>query len=352
MAVYEQHHVKRFIKEEVIGHLEFNPHQRAGGHNMFVVSEARKAGLQVREIDKGYYFYQGTLPIGSMRTMISSLVGHDAVKACGSKHVTKQLLGAAGVPVPRGVSLSQGSVDEAVAFFRTLDTPAVVKPVDGRGGEGVTCGIQTEQHFRAAWKKAISSARKNSSIIVEEHVEGIDVRVYVVGGVVVAAGTRLPPFVVGDGVGTIEQLLEAKRSLRETNKYLSRMPIIIDQNWLENIGRQLASVPEDGEIVVLNPTVNLHQGGENVDVTRILAPELKELAVKAVEAIPGLGVAGVDLLVTSPRTAENAIVLEMNSNGNISVHHLPAYGEPVNVAEAMVAEMLNQSERGRVEITR
>lgn len=347
MAVYEQHHVKRFIEEKVLGRLAFNAHRRSGAHNKLVVGEAERAGLTVREIESGYYFYDDAGVVGSMRSMVSSLASHEAVRVCGSKSLTKQLLAAAGVPVPRGVSLPQDAPGKALSFFRSLGSPAVVKPADSRGGEGVTCGIRTEEHFRAAWRKAVASARRDSPVVVEEHVAGLDVRVYVVGTSVVAAGTRLPPFVVGDGELTVEQLVEAKQVLRETNRYLGRMPIVVDREWLENVGRPPSAVPGRDEIVVLNPTVNLHQGGENVDVTNLLAPELKEIAVDAVGAIPGLGAAGVDFLITSPDSAENAVVLEMNVGGNISVHHLPAYGEPVNVARAMVEEMVARASRER-----
>jgi D-alanine-D-alanine ligase-like ATP-grasp enzyme len=347
MVVYEQHHVKSFIEGEILGRLPFNAHRRSGAHNKLVMGEAEKAGLTVREIEGGYYFYDGAALVGSMRSMISSLASYEAVRTCGSKNLTKQLLTAAGVPVPRGVSLPQDAAYKAISFFRALGAPVVVKPADGRGGKGVTCGIRTEQHFRVAWKKAVASARRNSPIIVEEHVAGLDVRVYIVGTSAVAAGTRLPPFVVGDGEQTVEQLMAAKQALRETNRYLGRMPIVVDPEWLENIGRPASVVPDRGEVVVLNPTVNLHQGGENVDVTDILAPELKEIAVNAVGAIPGLGAAGVDFLITSPVSSENAVVLEVNVGGNISVHHLPAYGEPVNVARAMVEEMMARAGRER-----
>jgi D-alanine-D-alanine ligase-like ATP-grasp enzyme len=85
---------------------------------------------------------------------------------------------------------------------------------------------------------------------------------------------------------------------------------------------------------------NLHVGGENVDVTHLAQPDLLRLAIDATRAIPGLNVAGVDLIAPSINSVEGAVVLEINDNANISVHHFPAYGMPQDVAGAIVDEMI------------
>ncbi|MGM1029994.1 MAG: hypothetical protein ACQEWM_09010 [Actinomycetota bacterium] len=93
---------------------------------------------------------------------------------------------------------------------------------------------------------------------------------------------------------------------------------------------------------MLNATANLHRGGVNVDVTTRIHPGLQRLAVDAARAVPGLSVAGVDLMVPAVESADGAIVLEVNAGANISMHHLPAYGAPVDVGAAIVDEMLRR----------
>ena len=117
---------------------------------------------------------------------------------------------------------------------------------------------------------------------------------------------------------------------------------MVDEQHLRGQGRTPESVPEHSEVVVVNRVANIHQGGENIDVTAEISPGVKDLAVRAARAIPGLHVAGVDLMVPALDQHNGAVVLEANTSANIAMHHAPAYGEPVDVAAAIVDEMLAQ----------
>lgn len=221
----------------------------------------------------------------------------------------------------------------------------VIKPANGRAGDGITTNVSDLAQFDRAWSRAVEASTSKHKIMLEAHVTGLDVRAFVVGDRVVAAATRLPAFVQGNGQDSLVDLVEAKSSVRAENAYLRKMPIQVDYDWLAGRGWKATAVPEDGEIVLLNGTVNIHQGGEHVDITHELSPELQQIAVRAAQAIPGLTVAGIDLLVESPDSVHNAVVLEANTSANISVHHVPAYGQPVDVGGAIIDEMLRQAPR-------
>ncbi|MGP5717795.1 ATP-binding protein [Brachybacterium tyrofermentans] len=338
--IFEQAHVKRFITDELIGKHAFNEHPAVGAHAAFIMRAAKAAGLTVRKIGAGHFFFDGGRCIGNVESMTLSLTSVAAHKIASSKQLTKELLESAGVPVPRGRKFLGDERSKAERFVRTLPVPAVVKPDGGRGGAGVTCGVTTSEHFNEAWQAAVKTARNDPPIIVEEFATGVDLRVYVVEHEVVAAASRLPAHVVGDGKQSLAQLLQQKRELRDRNKYLARMPITVDPRWIANSGLAMGAILAPGEIAVLNSTVNLHQGGENVDVTGILHDEIKEFAVAALAAIPGMGAGGIDFVARSPRVSDGAVVLEVNTGANISVHHLPAYGESVDVGRAIINAMV------------
>lgn len=275
--------------------------------------------------------------------MVTSLVSANAVFVCKSKHLTKQLLRRQGVPVAEGKHFTAAEYAKALDYFESRAWPVVVKPNGGHGGQSVTSNIRDRESFQSAWRSAVGATAAKSSIIVENYVSGLDIRAFVVGDRVAGASTRLPAFVVGAGARSIRQLVHEKAEARKRHAYLSRMPISVDEVWLAAQGYSLDSTLPDGEFVTLNGTVNLHQGGENMDVTELMSDEVKGLAVAAANAIPGLTLGGVDLLVKSLDSSAGAVVIEINTAANISVHHAPAYGNPVDVGRAIVDEILRRS---------
>lgn len=340
-SMFSQPHVKQFIADEVLGR-NFNEYPYSGAHTTFVNRAAKASGLTVRKIDDGHYFFEDHRVVGSVEAMVTSLISSAAVKIGWSKIVMKELFRAVNVPVADGQVFQKNQRAKGLRFFESLAAFGVVKPDHGRGGNGITAGIQNTDDFRLAWTKALKHARGRGRIVVEEYVPGLDLRVYVVGNRAVAATTRIPPYVVGDGHSNIATLLDQKRAQRELNGYLRRMPIVADEHWMANSDLEMTTVLPPNEIAVLNSTSNLTQGGENVDVTGILSDDLADIAVRALRAIPGMGAGGVDFQARSPRTSDGAVLLEINTVANISMHHMPAYGVPVDVGQSLVDAMLSQ----------
>ena len=68
------------------------------------------------------------------------------------KELTKQLLNAAGVPVPLGRPVSDA--EDGWAAAQEIGLPVVVKPQDGNQGKGVTVNITTREQLIAAYDSA------------------------------------------------------------------------------------------------------------------------------------------------------------------------------------------------------
>jgi cyanophycin synthetase len=309
-------------------------------HLKLIRRAARRRGLTVRKIGKTTYFYDGRLPVGGMTSWVPTLVGRRALRISRSKDLTKQMLDAAGVPTPTGIAVGPDDFDVALAHVTAAAGPSVLKPVTGYGGAGITCGITGEVELRRAWEIATEAAGPDPSFVLEQQIDGIDIRAYVVGRRVVAATTRLNAHVVGDGSRSLGELVDLKQRLRNENVFLAKRPIVVDSALLASNGHAMHDVPADGEVIVLNSIANQHVGGENVDVTDLVHPDLLRLATDATRAIPGLGLAGVDLMTPSIDSVDGAVVLEVNVQANIRVHHTPAYGTPRDVAGAIVDEMI------------
>ncbi|MDQ0820440.1 D-alanine-D-alanine ligase-like ATP-grasp enzyme [Arthrobacter sp. V4I6] len=321
----------------------FRSYRGVTWHTAYIAQGAKARGLEVRDFGTGRCFYREGRLIGGTQKMVTSLVSSIAVSVCRSKEATKELLEAAGVATPAGIVLKTSELERGLSYLESATGLLVVKPSAGSAGDGVTCSVSGNDEFREAWLRA-SAGLLSSSIMIEEQIVGLDIRAYVVGNRVVAAATRLPAHVVGDGRHTIAELIEAKLAERAKNAYLAKFPLVVDADHLARVGHSMTTIPEHGAVALLNETANLHQGGENVDVTQSISDDLKDLAVRAARAIPGLGAAGIDLMVRSLESADGAVVLEANTSANITVHHRPAYGDAVNVGKALVDEMIRLSE--------
>jgi acylphosphatase len=153
---------------------------------------------------------------------------------------------------------------------------------------------------------------------------------------------REPASVTGDGRRTVEELVLAANVARRHNPHLAKRPIRLDQRVDDQLRRQRLdrrSVPAAGQRVPLRAEANLSLGGDSREVRDSVHPSLCELAVAAVNAIPGLPYAGLDVLLADhrrPAGGQPVTIIEVNSRPVQSLHHFPIFGPPRNVSAALV----------------
>jgi D-alanine-D-alanine ligase-like ATP-grasp enzyme/acylphosphatase len=262
-------------------------------------------------------------------------VANEAEKAGTNKAEAKKILQAASVPTPEGFSFDrEDDMDEVVEKAKEIGFPLVVKPVLGSLGKGVYTNIQSEEELRES-VAAIFHDYDYEEVLVERYVKGDEVRVYVVDNDVVGAIKRVPANVTGDGVHSIRELIEEKNTLRKENPHTSTRLIKMDdqlENFLAKQELSLDHTPEKDEIVYVRDQSNISAGGDSIDTTEDISEQSKKIAVQAVQAIPGLHHAGLDLIM-SP---DGAQVIEINTTAGISLHIFPVQGEPRNVPEKIM----------------
>ncbi len=267
------------------------------------------------------------------------------------KDLTKQLLHAAGVPVPLGRPVD--SLEEAWAVAQEIGLPVVLKPQDGNQGKGVTVNI-TE---RAAFDAAYETAERYGNVMVEKFLPGHDYRLLVVGHKLVAAARREPPLVVGDGVHTVRELVDQVNAdpRRGEGHATSLTKIRFDDiavGRLHAQGLQPESVPEKGQRVILRNNANLSTGGTATDVTDDVHPEVAARVVAAARMV-GLDICGVDVVCESvlrPLEEQNGGIVEVNAAPGLRMHLTPSYGKGRDVGQAVIDLMFPDGENGRIPI--
>ena len=260
------------------------------------------------------------------------------------KNLTKDVLAKKGLPVPQGRIYKNH--DDAVRYFSWRKIPQVVKPNSGSHGNGVTTNITSAAEFEKAW---LLAHQGNELVIVEDFIGGDDLRVIVAGGKALAAYVRVPAHVTGNGVDNIEKLVEEKNKIRSRNPRFKVSPIK-RFDLLEANGMGLEFVPAAGEKIQLTSVSNISAGGESIEISDAIHASILEIAEQSVIVIPGLNLAGVDLIATdftSPASSENrVVVLEINSNPSIVDTVFPMYGKPVDVPGMLVDYVLRDDKIG------
>jgi cyanophycin synthetase len=267
---------------------------------------------------------------------ISAHTSAVSVDIAGNKELTKQLLAKAGLPVPHGCVVRTS--EQAVACLETLQPTVVVKPLDGNQGRGVSLNLSTPEQVAEAFEAAVQIS---SEVIVEEMFRGLDYRVVVVGGRMVAAAQRIPPHVWGDGVHTLRELIDVvNRDPRRGDGHdkpmtkISTDPIVLA--ILKKNRHTLDEVPAAGDMVVLRESANLSTGGSARDVTDDVHPAIRRICERAARTV-GLDVCGIDLVVPDIRRPfTSGGIVEVNASPGIRMHHFPSEGEPRDVGAAIV----------------
>jgi cyanophycin synthetase len=268
------------------------------------------------------------------------------------KQLTKRLLKAAGASVPTGRPVSD--IDDAWAAALEIGLPVVVKPQDGNQGKGVTVNIVTRDHLEIAY----NAAREfRSKIMVESYMPGHDFRMLVVGDKLIAAARRDSPFVVGDGVHTIIELVaQINTDPRRGDGHATPLTRIrIDEIAVARIaiqGFKPESIPPKGQRVVLRNNANLSTGGTATDVTDDVHPDVAASAIAAAQMI-GLDICGVDVVAESvlkPLEETGGGIVEVNAAPGLRMHIAPSYGKGRAVGEAIVSALYPDGGDGRIPV--
>ncbi|WP_152656807.1 acylphosphatase [Oceanobacillus sp. CFH 90083] len=262
-------------------------------------------------------------------------VANEAVKICGNKEKTKNYLRNNNVPTPLGEVISND--EEILAYAQEVGFPVIIKPINGSMGRGVYTNINSKKELEGILKE-LRSQFKYKEYLVEKHYYGKEYRIYVVGDQVIGATYRVPANIIGDGINTIEKLIEIKNEQRKSNPYLKIKPIKVDYEvkyMIDREGYDLQSVPEKGKQVFLREKSNLSSGGDPLDATDELSPEVKEIAVNAFKALPSIPHGGVDIIV-NPEDNSKGVVLEINATAEIGFHFYPLEGKGRDIGKAVI----------------
>jgi cyanophycin synthetase len=333
---------------------ELREETRLGPSTGCIVEEAARRGIPFIRLNKSSLVQLGYgVNQQRIRATIAGTTSCIAVDIAGDKDETKRLLGDAEIPVPKGSLIrSEESLKDAID---SIGYPVVLKPLNGNHGKGATTNIVNYEQALQALEAAQKYGR---TVIVEKFVTGFDFRVLCINNKFICAALRTPAAVTGDGVHSIQWLIE------ETNKDERRgyghekvlTQITIDdftQKMLDDKGYTLETIPAKGEMVHVKPTANLSTGGTSTDVTEEVHPANIFMAER-ISKIIGLDICGIDIMAPNlkvPINENGGAVLEVNAAPGFRMHIEPSEGLARNVAEPVIDMLFpNKENNGLIPI--
>ncbi|WP_309399916.1 N-acetylglutaminylglutamine synthetase [Cerasicoccus maritimus] len=306
------------------------------GYNPYaaiIINEALRRGIAVDPISPERNYFR--LSLGgrsvtcweSLTTMTSAI----ALKRAEDKQFTHEVLAKAGLSVPDQIMADDPRKN---VQFLNRHKSVVVKPVAGEQGLGISVDVRSQESLEKAVKKAYEHGEK---VIIEQYVEGHDLRVIVINQEVVAAAIRRPPSIIGTGELTVRELIE-KLSRRRSAATGGESKIPLDEETercVKMAGYALDDVLEKEEVIAVRKTANLHTGGTIHDVTDKLDKVLAEASIRAATVLE-MPVVGLDLMVKAPDEPDY-VIIEGNERPGLANH------EPQPTAEKFIDFLFPQS---------
>jgi cyanophycin synthetase len=320
-----------------------------------IAAEAEKRGIVVNKIfTKGAMAKSGQIELRykkheeviiGQRLSKTDCIGYWVAK---NKELAKYFFREAGLKVATGGIFYAKEVEAIVKFCNKAKYPIVLKPVAGTHGSKVFLDVGSDRDVKRLLKNF------KGKVIVEKQYGGEEYRLLATNKKFLAAIHRVPANVVGDGVHTVKELIEIKNEdpRRGKGHKKSLVKIRIDKTvkeYLKQTGNKLSRIPLKDETIYLRTNSNISTGGDSYDVTDIIHPAVKKLAVKVINSIPGLALGGIDYLtkdVTKAPSNRNYIIIEVNDSPMISMHHIPYQGVERNIAKEMI-DMIFPETKGK-----
>ena len=269
---------------------------------------------------KTIYFESIPLPTESL----------DMEKNWDDKIVLKKEFSKHNIPIPAYAQLPLVPLHNLEYYFSLFTTPIIVKPQVGSRGRHTVTNIHTFEQF----KKGVAIVKKLSPYVaVEEHLQGSICRATVVGGVLAGFYRGQPPSIVGDGLKTIQELIEAKDAARKSR--VEAVPISDElREYISRSGFTLESILPEEMTLTLSHHVGRLFGGTTKEMIDDLHPSFVPILERA-GAVVGLAIAGFDCIIpdpTAPADSQRWGIIECNTLPFIDLHYYALEGTPRNIA--------------------
>lgn len=290
-----------------------------------------------RKYKNGQYFFQVQTrkDITPLKLVRNSYPNNSKIgwKISNDKLLTEKFLKLANIKTPNTALFNEHEYKEASEYVSKINGRFIIKPLDLSQSLGVYLDVTIDK-FKEYWESCISIQKTYNKtvpkVIVQEYVEGMELRIVVNEGEIGTATIKVPAFVIGDGKQSIDQLIDKRNQQLQGNPYLLTKVITKDEELNYNLAisnRNVSTVLSKGEVCILFPESSIARGRTFFEVTEYIHPNIMKQAEKAAKAIPGLQTTGIDIIIKDFNTEEGTII-EVNKSPAYQLNYYPEFGVP------------------------
>jgi D-alanine-D-alanine ligase-like ATP-grasp enzyme len=218
------------------------------------------------------------------------------------------------------------------SFVKKYHFPVVIKPNVGGFSRGAYFPIKTKWQL---FKASIGVKKWWFSSVIEQYLEGKNYRIVVIKDEVMAIVRRYPPFVIGDGMQSINELINEENQLRQTMKLTPEVKLIPKNRAIKKHLKQhyysFETVLKKQQKFYLHPKISLKLGSV---VEVIKKEDLSENNKKTLLNILNFfdaNILGIDVIckkdLSEDFNQQECIFLEVNSRPYLKMHDFPRYGK-------------------------
>jgi glutathione synthase/RimK-type ligase-like ATP-grasp enzyme len=250
----------------------------------------------------------------------------NSVRLVINKYETNHFLRTNGVTnVPHSLIIDLSDIDKILDQMRknNISYPIVLKPVDGTFGIDVYTSIMDKTQLIETIK--ILKEKNYTTYLLEGMFYGDNYRVFVFNNEVIDIIKREKPYVIGDGINTINYLNELRNNEQIKNNFFPLKEL--DIYYLKTQNYRPTDIPKLGEKVYVSNVINLHNGAipSKIDINKVPIENIK--LFQKVTNVLGLNCSGIDYLsnniyekYSSDRTNKTNIILEVNGTPDVGIH--------------------------------
>lgn len=337
--------IKLLTKIKIVKITPIANREEIQGRSLVIIDEATKRGHSVNLVKIfNRHFNMFQINIKNKSSFFHVLPSLDSQENnaidFSDKYLFKLFLKSNNLPYAPGKVFR--SAGKALRYGEEVGYPLVVKPRFGSLSRHTSANIKNGNGLKEAIRivKIITN-----EFIVERHIEGRNHRAVVIGNKMAACALREPANVTGDGLNTIEQLIEIKNSnplrgdYKQKNYTLKKITITPRlEESLKQKTYTLKSVLANGEKIYLDDKIILSGGADIHDVTDIIHKTNADL-FENLSLLLKTSMVGFDFItsdVSKSHYNTNFAIIEANSAPYIDMHHFPVSGTSRNVATKII----------------